>query len=281
MLHSSPARWFWLASLPLAVGCPKKPTGPVAPLEGWHKVSETATFACYHPPQFSALDEVQRKLKRAEALDAMMTQWKGEREDGIKFKDGVVDEVETTLFGDMNKVETVAIKNLEFCKTASSGGSSDGWGSWLNQLPGQLTAGECFNHFDYTMYDYLEIDTGWQRSMPICKDDKVRISGTSKDRFRLTDKGDWINVGGDPGDPTSGTEMPCNIEGCYRGMLILKFVTDAGVETIYPVGEELVFNAPENGTLSYRINDDTFYDNTWYQAGGIIDHASVEISPAQ
>ena len=112
MLHSSPARWFWLASLPLVVGCPKKPTGPVAPLEGWHKVSETATFACYHPPQFSALDEVQRKLKRAEALDAMLTQWKGEREDGIKFKDGVVDEVETTLFGVMNKVETVAIKKV-------------------------------------------------------------------------------------------------------------------------------------------------------------------------
>ncbi len=279
---SSPARRLLpLAGFMVLVGCPKKPTAPVAPLVGWHPAAEGASFACYHPPDFGKMDEVQRKLKRAETLDAILTQWRGEREDGIKFEDGVVEEVETTLFGDMSKVEAVAVKNLDFCKTASTGGSSDGWNSWINELPGQLTAGECFNHFDYTMYDYLEIDTGWQRSMPICKDDKIRISGTAKDRFRLTDKGDWINVGGDLGDPTGGSEMPCNIEGCYRGMLIMKYVTDAGVETIYPVGEELVFTAPENGSLSYRINDDTFYDNTWYQAGGIIDHASVEISPAK
>jgi hypothetical protein len=281
MQSSHALRWIPLATLAVLVGCPKRPTGPVAPLEGWHTLPETATFACYHPPDFGALDEVQRKLKRAEALDAMMTQWKGEREDGVKFEDGVVDEVETTLFGDMTNVEAASIKNLEFCKAAASGGGTDAWNSWINQLPGQLTAGECFNHFDYTMYDYLEIDTGWQRSMPICKDDKVRISGTSKDRFRLTDKGGWITVAGDDGDPSAGSELPCNIEGCYRGMLVLQFITDAGVETIYPIGTELIFTAPENGTLSYRINDDTFYDNTWFQGGGIIDHASVEISPAQ
>jgi len=227
------------------------------------------------------MDEVQRKLKRAEALDAMISQWKGDREDGISFEAGLIDEIETTLFGDMSKVETVAVKNLEFCATASTGGSVDGWNSWLNGLSAQLTAGECFNHFDYTMYDYLEIDTGWQRSMPICKDDKIRISGTAKDKFRLTDKGAWITVAGDEGDASGGSELPCNIEGCYRGMLILQYTTDAGVVTVYPVGTELIFTAPENGTLSYRINDDTFYDNTWYQGGGIIDHASVEISPAR
>jgi hypothetical protein len=270
-----------LAGLALLVGCPKKPKGPVAPIVGWHKEAEGWKFECFHPADFGAMDEVQRKLKRAETLDAMIAQWKGDREDGISFEAGLIDEIETTLFGDMTKVETVATKNLEFCIAASTGGSVDGWNSWLNGLSAQLTEGECFNHFDYTMYDYLEIDTGWQRSMPICKEDKIRISGTSKDKFRLTDKGGWITVAGDEGDPSGGSELPCNIEGCYRGMLVMQFTTDAGVETIYPVGTELIFTAPENGTLSYRVNDDTFYDNTWYQGGGIIDHASVEISPAR
>jgi len=281
MSSSIATRLLPLTGLALLVGCPKKPSGPPVPIVGWHKEAEGWSFECYHPPDFGAMDEVQRKLKRAETLDAMMEQWKGGREDGISFEGGLIDEIETTLFGDMAKVEAVTMKNLEFCKTASTGGNKDGWNDWLNGLSGELTAGECFNHFDYTMYDYLEIDTGWQRSMPICKDDKIRVSGTLKDRFRLTDKGEWINVGGDESDSTSGTELPCNFEGCYRGMLILQFTTEAGVETVYPVGAELVFTAPENGTLSYRINDDTFYDNTWYQAGGIIDHASVEISPAK
>jgi len=282
MTVSPISRLFPLAGVALLVGCPKKPSGPPAPIVGWHKEAEGWQYACFHPPDFGAMDEVQRKLKRAETLDAMMTQWKGEREDGVSFKADLADEIETTLFGDMAKVEAVAMKNLEFCKAASTGaGNTDNWSGWLSGLSGQLTEGECFNHFDYTMYDYLEIDTGWQRSMPICQGDKVRISGTVKDRFRLSDKGDWINVAGDPADSTAGTELPCNFEGCYRGMLVLQFTTEAGVETIYPVGTELIFTAPEHGTMSYRVNDDTFYDNTWYQAGGIIDHASVEISPAR
>lgn len=270
-----------LAAVTVLAGCPKKPSGPPPTIEGWHKEPEGWSFECYFPPDFGKLDEVQRKLKRAETLDALMSQWKGGREDGVSFEEGMIDELETTFFGDMAKVEAVAMKNLEFCKTAATGGNTDSWNSWLNGLSDQLTEGECFNHFDYTMYDYLEIETGWQRSMPICKDDKIRVTGTLKDKFRITDKGGWITVAGDESDPTSGTELPCNFEGCLRGMLILQFVTEAGVETVYPVGGELVFTAPENGTLSYRINDDTFYDNTWYQAGGIIDHASVEISPAK
>jgi len=270
-----------LSAALVLVGCPKKDTGPPPIIEGWHK-EDAESFECWYPAQFDKLDEVQRKLKRAETLDAMMLQWKGGKEDGVSFKAGMVDELETTLFGDMSKVEAVAIKNLDFCKKASSGGGNDAWSSWLNGLTAQLTEGECFNRFDYTMFDYLEIETGWQREMPICQDDKVRISGTSSDRFRLSDKGPWINVAGDPDQPTSASgELPCNFEGCFRGQLIMKFTTEAGVVTIYPVGEKLIFTAPEHGTMSYRINDDTFYDNTWYQSGGIIDHTSVEISPAQ
>ena len=280
-MSSLPRLMLSMSAVFVLAGCPKKPSGPPPVIEGWHK-GEGDGFECWHPPQFDKLDEVQRKLKRAETLDAMMLQWKGEKDAGVSFEAGMIDELETTLFGDMADVESVAVKNLDYCKKMAAGGAIDGWNTWLNGLSGQLTEGECFNHFDYTMYDYLEIDTGWQRSMPICQDNKVRVSGTATDKFRIADKGSWITVAGDLDDPTSGSaELPCNFEGCFRGMLIMKFTTEAGVETVYPVGQEMVFTAPEHGTLSYRINDDTFYDNTWYQSGGIIHHASVEITPAR
>ena len=58
-------------------------------------------------------------------------------------------------------------------------------------------------------------------------------------------------------------------------------MSSSGTETIYPVGSSLNFEAPSHGRITYGINDDTFYDNVWYQSGGLIDHASVEISPAK
>jgi hypothetical protein len=266
------------AALLFVVGCPKAPT-VTAPLVGWHPAAEGATFACYHPVDFAKLDDLGRKTARGQAMDEMMSQWKGKRGDGITFEEGMLDGLETVMLGDMGKVEGVANKNLDWCKKVSTGQAQAGeWESWLRGLPAKLTEGECFTHFDYTLFDYLEIDTGWQRELPICKGDKVRISGTTKDKFRITDKGAWITVEGDPSAGLSG-DLPCNFEGCKRGQLILRFRSDAGVEVILPVGGGISYVAPEHGTLSYRINDDTFYDNTWYQSGGIIDHASVEISP--
>ena len=92
--------------------------------------------------------------------------------------------------------------------------------------------------------------------------------------------GAWMNVEGDQNSPSLGKEnLPCNIENCYDGMLILKFTDEDGRDTVYPVGSEFIFKAPLNGVITYGINDDTFYDNIWYQAGGLIDHASVELSP--
>ena len=65
-------------------------------------------------------------------------------------------------------------------------------------------------------------------------------------------------------------------------MLIMKFVGKAtGFETIVPVGTSAVFTAPEDGQVSYRINDTSFYDNQWHKSGSVIDHTSIEISPAK
>ena len=47
------------------------------------------------------------------------------------------------------------------------------------------------------------------------------------------------------------------------GMLIMKHVGKSGMESVVPVGSSATFTAPEDGEISYRINDTTFYDNTY------------------
>ena len=69
------------------------------------------------------------------------------------------------------------------------------------------------------------------------------------------------------------------MEGCHPGTLVMKYTTQSGVETLYPVSPELIFEAPEHGTIEYRINDDTFFDNVWFKNGSIIDHTAIEVSP--
>lgn len=255
---------------------------PPAPIVGWH-TEEGWAFACYYPPDFGSMQTIDRRMARSKVLTAIESQWRGERDDGVRMPAKVVDDLDTILLGRPEQIEGVAQKNLEQCKqAATSGGGTDAWVSWLRGLPRQLTAGECLTPFDYTMFDYLDIGTGWQRTLPICKGDKIEITGSVKDRYRLSEGGPWINVEGDPAQPTAGNQdYPCNQEGCLAGMLIMRFVSDDGVELIIPVGSDKIFTAPENGKISYRINDTTFYDNTWHKSGGIIDHTSVQIAPVK
>ena len=64
-------------------------------------------------------------------------------------------------------------------------------------------------------------------------------------------------------------------------MLIMKHVGKSGMESVVLVGSSATFTAPEDGEISYRINDTTFYDNSYKQSGSIIDHTSIEVSPAE
>jgi hypothetical protein len=273
-----------LIALAALAACGPKKVEPVAPPVGWHQEAEGWQFACYFPPDWEQLPSGERKVARSNALDEMLKQWTGGREDGVAFKEERAEEVETVLLGRPDKIEAIVATNNKHCVAASTGQAGmDAWESWLRAVPAQLTAGECMTPpLDYTMFDYLEIGAGWQRPLGICKDDKVRISGTLKDKYQVEDGGPWINVLGDPDKPTAGDDaLPCNLEGCYFGMLVFRFVSDYGVEMIKPVeGGELIFTAPEHGTISYRINDEQFYDNKWYKSGGIVDHTAIEVSPA-
>jgi len=261
----------------------KKKKSDAPPPVGWH-IEEGWAHQCYFGPDFVKLPDTDRRMARSSVLDEMMKQWSGQMNDGISLDAAAIEKVETTLLGRPEKVEQVVISNLEKCKTsATSGGiDSSAWNSWLRGLSSQLTAGECLTPFNYTMFDYLDIGTDWQRTMPLCAGDRVRISGSSTDKFRISEGGGWITVEGDTTLSTLGSENhPCNLEGCWAGMLIARFVTESGVETILVVGLQTTFEAPEHGELSYRINDNTFYDNKWYQHGGLVDHTAIEISPAK
>jgi hypothetical protein len=266
-----------------AAGCGPKNVEPVKPPTGWHQ-EEGWSMSCYFPPEWGALNELDRRAMRATALDDMLSQWNGSREDGISFKADRLEEVEIVLLGRPEKIEAIVSANTKQCeKVATGAGDASAWESWLKSLPAKLTEGECLQPLDYTMFDYLDLGSGWQRPLSICEGDKVRVSGTLRDKYRVEDGGPWINVAGDASKPTVGDEsLPCNLEGCNLGMLVLRFTSESGVETILPVTDgEIMFTAPDHGTIDYRINDEKYFDNIWFKNGGIVDHTAIEISPAK
>lgn len=259
----------------------KKPKVPPPPPVGWAREANWKGD-CYFPPDFGKMLEADRKMARASTLDQMKAQWLGQREDGVSFDPNVVDSVETTLLGRPTNIEDVAAKNLEYCKAVMLGGGTDSWASWLGGLTSKLTAGECLRPLTYTLFDYLEIGSGWQRPITLCQGNKAHISATTKDRYRVRDDGPWINAEGDSTRPTvNSNSLPCNIENCFEGTLTGRFVTDAGVETIFVIGTDAVYVAPENGTLYYGINDDTWYDNKYFKSATIEDRTAITVEPAE
>ena len=272
-----------MISMLTLLACGPKKVDEAPPPIGWHS-EEGWTGACYYGPNWSELQEKEgltaRKQARQDGLNAVMSQWRGERGDGVSFDDNTIMDAETALLGFPNEIEAVVDKNLAYCKQVmGAGGSTGEWNSWLKKLPDQLMEGVCMQPLDYTLFDYLDIGRGWQLEVPVCEGNVVNISGTLSDQFRISDEGEWMTVEGDMANPAVGTNYPCNFEGCYAGQLIARFTSDDGIENIFPVGGGVTWTAPAHGVISVRINDDTFYDNTWYQSGSIIDHAGITIGP--
>lgn len=258
----------------------KQKKGAEAPV-GWHQ-EEGWLHDCYFPPDLAAMEGRSQKDATIAGVDELLTQWRGERSDGIEFEANVIDEVEVIILSQPSKGVSLLGENLEQCKKSASGQGSAAWHAWLRGSPAALTAGECLQPLDYTVFNWLEVGMTWQEPRMVCGGDRVKIVASAKDRFRVSESGPWINVDGDPDRPTVGMDgYPCKLDGCFEGMLVLRYVTESGTELIFPAGSHFVYDVPENGTISYMINDATFYDNIWYQSGGLMDKASIEISPAE
>ena len=247
---------------------------------GWHEVGSNGG-SCYFPPDWSELTAGPKRIAWQDARNAIMSQWKGERGDGVDFDDKVITEFETVLLAKPERIEAVVAENLEHCKKAMKGSGTDAWAKWLVSTPGKLTEGECpYAPMDYTLYDYLSVNNEWQIPVNICKGDKILIHGTEADYYQIADGGPWINVAGDSA-MTDVSGLPCNLEGCVRGQLIMRFKGDSGVESILPVGIEREFLAPEHGTIHVMINDDSWSDNKFKVEKGLEHHTGIEYKPAE
>ncbi|MBW1878492.1 MAG: hypothetical protein JRI25_13965 [Deltaproteobacteria bacterium] len=268
----------WIIATALVAGCGGgKKVNAAKPLEGWHG-EEGWPGQCYHPPAFAQMGPGDRRIARQAVLETMISQWRGERGDGVSFDSGNITAFETVMFGEPTLIEEVALENLERCRTAmAAGGDTIVWARWLREAPGRLTEGYCrYAPLDYQLFDYLDIGHEWQIPAKVCQFDKVRIRTSSLDYYQIEKRGKWINAAGDPDRSTLGSDLPCNFEGCLAGMLLLRFTGDSGAQQIYPAGTEFFFEAPEHGTIEVQINDDTWFDNRFKIEGTIEHHSSIE-----
>jgi len=133
---------------------------------------------------------------------------------------------------------------------------------------------------DYTLYDYLSINHDWQIPVQVCAGDRFTVHGTPADYYQIERGGVFINVLGDPsGTDVSG--LPCNVEGCLRGMLIMRFTGESGVQQVLPVGDTREFLAPEHGRVDVMINDDSMSDNLYKVERGVEHHTGIEYKPVE
>jgi hypothetical protein len=256
-------------------GCPKKTSNVV--IEGWHSEEEWKG-QCYYHKNFSVLGRAEVYDARQNSMSAMMSQWRGEREDGIQFDEGKVVDLETTMLGKIELVDVIAGQNQKHCIEHFSGKADpQAWKNWFWGINGILTAGDCKSQpLNYTLFDYLDIGKGWQISASVCEGDQVVVKGSTIDYYKVSDDGPWINIAGDLENRAMTDDYPCTLEGCFVGSLILRFTDEVGNETILPVGEETVFSAPVHGKIEVQINDSTYYDNVYKQEGSMIHHTSIE-----
>ena len=265
------------------LACGPKEEKPKPPPVGWHQ-EETWTHGCYHPKKFEDMRKMERREERELVLEQLIAQWKGEKGGSISIEEQLISEVEDAILSDMAKLEQVSRENLSKCKQVATGKlSASEWKSWVIELSKTLTAGICKSNFFHTVLDHLELDIAWSPEEPlsICRGNQIKISGSESDKYRTSESGPWITILGDTEKSAVGSDLPCNTEGCYPGMLILKFVSVDGDEEIHPVGKSLEFTAPADGTISYGINDTTWFDNAWYVKDGLQHHASITVAPAK
>jgi len=257
----------------------KKPKPSATPVVGWHRDAGW-TADCWYPPDFSKMPEGDKRVAWQQTRDAIVGQWRGERNDGISLSGNHVDNLETDLLAKADRIEVVAKDNLEQCKLAvAPGGSTSAWDSWIVSESGKLTEGECpYPPLDYTAFNYLSINNEWQNALPVCKNDHIVVHGTDADYYQIEPGGPYINVAGDPNSKlTSG--LPCNTEGCVKGELLLRFRGDDGGTQIVPIGLAAEFMVPNHGHIDVMINDDNLADNKYKVEKGMEHHTGIEVKP--
>jgi hypothetical protein len=246
---------------------------------GWNKIGP-AGGQCYMPPDWASLGPGDKKLQYNQVRNEMMSQWRGEKDDGVHFEDKAIENLETTLLAVADRVETVSTQNWEQCKKAFEGGGTGPWEAWFDGLRATLTVGECPTPpLDYQLFDYLSLNSGWQIPVGVCKGDHIKITASPQDSFQIVDKGPWLHADGDSANPAP-QGFPCTEEACHPGEVIAKFTSKTGTEIIFPVGFETEWSVPDHGTVSVMINDNSMTDNKYRVESGIESHLQITYGPA-
>ena len=241
---------------------------------------------CYNPPDYAVEEnEPNRRMLRQHAMEALMSQMRGEINEQFVIDERKIDAWETDFLGKPTGVEGFSTDNLAQCKKYAEGelGLSD-YMTWFAAGGKRATAGDCRNPLAYELHQTLSVQESWQVRRHICIGDQVLIETTASNKYTVADTGDyettpWITPAGDPEQPEAGEGFPC--PHCPVGAVIYRFEPEDKSQpaVIEVLGASLEYKSENNGYISFTINDVTYYDNTFHESNGVIDYLPLSIYP--
>jgi len=251
---------------------------------GWNEVNG---HLCYRPPDFEVAEgRSARRLLRANAMSEASKRWRGEKDSSFSLSPDTIDGLENALLSQPEFIETTLQQELTSCLAwARAEITLDTHRRWYRTHLTQLNQALCFVDPFELITQYIEVDQHWQAEIPMCQNQVIHIKAL-KGQYTVEAKDTdehttWIGAEGLQDQPANGLELPCSLEGCFRGQVVGRFVDRDGSALVFPVGLETYFQAPNHGTVTFGINDDTLYDNRFRTVDRVMDFLAVEIRPAR
>jgi len=243
-------------------------------------------WTCYSPPDFAKMNNSERRQARSDSLDYLNPLVNGQSQKGFAMEGDPLLLFETAFLGRPQLLDTWLAVNFEQCKLVASGKLSYAdYADWMGDQARELEAGECYKPLTYELHDYIDIQTGWQLRLHMCKGDSILVETTGEEngQFTIEDTGKpkknhYITAMGDPERPEAGetgvvSDMPA-------GALIMRFeAEDESMTRFEFVGKSLEFTATQHGYISFSINDTTYFNNKFRNVGGAKDYLSLDIYP--
>jgi hypothetical protein len=295
--------WFVLLVVPLVAACPKKTIEPEAPPLGW---VTRGSLQCYAPPDFAAeTNELRRKQLRSDTWSQLHAGFSGQVEGAQQMESERIDALELVLLGYPDRIEPFSRQTFERCSEVGKGGDAEAFATWLHKSAKRLSAGDCNRPLVYEVHDNIKIESGWHQRYHMCEGDKITIEvGSGAFLYTVYDTGEfernvYHGILGDMVNPVT-PGAPC--QDCRAGELLMRFEADSGGDEIFPFmplppdtdfdvlyaehedsGHKFAieYEAPEHGYISFRINDDTYYDNLFFEdpKRGYIEYIPFDIYP--
>ena len=262
---------------------------------------------CWNPPDFAKLGHGDRTMARSDALVYLQDLVNGRIMSGdFQIKDlEELEFFETAFLGRPQLLDDWLTTNLEKCKAVGEGKTpASDYLAYLSRIGRELEAGECYKPLSYEYHNFMDVQSGWQFRLHVCKGDKfmAETTGLENGKYTVSDTGKYkgnvyITADGFP-VPNAGKyygvkELPADVTAEAAGArgvvaeepwgaVVMRFEHEDGSMTQYHLlGARLEFEAPEHGFISFTVNDTQFYDNKFHDYKGGIDYLGLDIYPAE